>query len=315
MKKLLLFSSFLIPVISQAQLIVEDNFDSYTAGTGVAAQSTNWDTWTGATNIDALVSTEQAFSTPNSMKVNQTGNDMVLPLGPYTTGAYEATWKMYIPNGEGGYFNALHTWAANSTTYEWAVDVFFSASGAIATVAGSVEEASPVNYTSDTWFDVKLYVNLTADVGKVFINGTEIRSFQWSLNNANGLAGTNRLVAINFYGTEGPNGANTGGIYYVDDVAVNQVSDVLATEEKADLVLTPSFYPNPVSSELTLETPPSFNGGTVSIFDLTGKVVYTHAIATEDQIQRINVSDLSQGIYMIQWKKANMVKTMRMIKK
>ena len=315
MKKLLLFSSLLFPVISQAQLIVEDNFDSYTAGSGVAAQSSNWDTWTGAVNLDALVSTEQAFSAPNSMKINQTGNDMVLPLGPYTTGAYEATWKMYIPNGEGGYFNALHTWAANSTTYEWAVDVFFAADGSISSLAGNVEQPSAVGFTPDTWFDVKLYVNLTADVGKVFINDTEIRSFQWSLNNANGNAGTNRLQAINFYGTEGPNGANTGGIYYIDDVSVNQVSDILSTEENSDLVLTPSFYPNPVNSELTLETPPSFNGGMVNIFDLTGKVVYTHAIATEDQIQRINVSDLSQGIYMIQWKKANMVKTMRMIKK
>jgi hypothetical protein len=58
-------------------------------------------------------------------------------------------------------------------------------------------------------------------------------------------------------------------------------------------------YPNPVKSELNVELPFENNGlVNVSIVDVTGRIVYSN-VSTGTQKETINVSNLTNGVYMI----------------
>ena len=56
-KHLLSFLACTAILSASAQTILfEDNFDAYTAGTGVVAQNASWSYWAASTNSDAMVS-------------------------------------------------------------------------------------------------------------------------------------------------------------------------------------------------------------------------------------------------------------------
>jgi hypothetical protein len=57
-----------------------------------------------------------------------------------------------------------------------------------------------------------------------------------------------------------------------------------------------SMYPNPATSTLTVVN--SVDNGTVTIFDMSGRMVHTQAIATETE--QVDVTDLPAGMYMVQ---------------
>lgn len=281
---------------AQSQVIFEDNFDNYTADQGVAAQSSSWDTWDGSAGLDGMVSTSYANSGANSAKIEGTNVDLVLPIGPYTTGAYEISWKMYIPAGEGAYFNALHNWSASSTSYEWACDIFFDASGVCTSTIGGADGIETV-IEQDTWFDVKILADLDADQGKVWVNNVLIGDWQWSIDNSDGTPGTNKLSAVDFYGTNGPSGANGQGLYYIDDVKLEQVE----TASVADLsaISRLSIFPNPADKEVNITVPAHFDGGTIQIVDITGKTLYSGVIQSDNLARMIIVSQYAQGLYFV----------------
>src|ERR1044071_2569976 len=95
-------------VVAQT-IIFADDFESYTAGELLAANSDLWTTWSGGTVAeDAPVSNDHASSGSNSVHVvgNYGPVDLFLPFPQtYNSGAYELSLKMYITAGNGAYFN------------------------------------------------------------------------------------------------------------------------------------------------------------------------------------------------------------------
>jgi hypothetical protein len=91
------------------QTILSDDFESYTAGQPLAANSALWTTWSGGVAAeDADVSDAQSSSGSNSVYiVGNTGpTDLVLPFpSDYTSGNYEFSLNMYVVSGKGAYFN------------------------------------------------------------------------------------------------------------------------------------------------------------------------------------------------------------------
>ncbi len=195
--------------------IICDNIDSYTADSLVAAASNGlWTTWSDApgSSEDAYVSDSISFSGSNSIVLEQATTDLVLPFGNLTTGTYEFGSKMYFPAGHGGYFNMMHVFEASSTTYEWAIDVFFNGDGAGSTTAAGEADVA-FTYPEDTWIDVVAIVDLDGDLAQMWIDGVMVREWQWSLINNTGAAGINQLAVADFYPA-----AVTGAKYYMDDV-------------------------------------------------------------------------------------------------
>ena len=310
-KQLLSLFAFGAILSASAQTVLfEDNFDSYTVGTGVVAQNVSWAYWSAATVSDATVSSDFASSGANSANINGTGTDLVLPIGPFTSGKYDIKFKMYLPAGAGGYFNALHTWSGSSTTYQWAGDVFFDGTGVATWTTGSVAGGS-VTVGTDVWFDVQITADLDNDLGRIYFNGVAANEWQWSLDNANGNAGTNALAAFDFYGT---NTAGTAGNYYIDDVQVIESTGVSVKPLANAKISKVSIYPNPTNSNFSIEIPENFVGGEISIIDLTGKVVMKDRV-TQSAVKRVDVSNLNDGIYLIRMNNGPAHFTDRLVKK
>lgn len=312
-KQLLSLLAFGAVLTASAQTVLfEDNFDAYTAGTGVVAQSGSWSYWSAGTNSDAMVSSTVASSGTNSANINGQTTDLVLPIGPFTTGKYDVKFKMLIPTGStGAYFNALHVWANNSTTYQWAGDVFFDGTGLATWTTGFVDGGAAAPLGLDTWFDVQITADLDNDLGRLYFNGVVANEWQWSLNNADGTAGTNAIAGVDFFGTDAANGQ---GNYYIDDVQLIESTGVGVKPLASEKISKVSIYPNPTTSICNIEIPDIFVGGEISIIDLTGKIVLKDRL-TQSSIKRFDVSNLNDGIYLVRLNNGSSQFTDRLIKK
>ncbi len=279
-------------------VIFSDNFDSYAPGAGIVASNPAWSFWAAGSPSDAVVDSSLSFSGANSCRVNGTTVDLVLPIGPYTTGIYSVDFKMLLPQGStGGYFNLLHVWNANSTNYEWAVDVFFDADGSCYITSGGTQ--SPANFVAPIgeWFDMQVQVFLNDDLGVIKANGNEILSFPWSINNADGTPGTLQLAALNFYGT---NFANTGGTYHIDDVSVTELPPPLTIA--SDKMNTLALFPNPAQNFFVVG---GLDAGNcmLTLSDLSGKTIRRNTVNAANNL--VDVSLLESGVYFVTLEREN----------
>lgn len=289
-------------------VLFEDDFEGYPDGAYISLLSDTWETWTGVSAEDAFATTVQANSGNNSMEVTAvTPTDIVLPIGPYTEGKYDVEWKMYIPQGQGGYFNLLHEWAVDDTNYEWAVDVFFSSTGDITWIAGGTGGGGET-FPIAAWFDVKVAADMDNDMGYLYIEGNLIHSWQWSLNNANGAAGQNRLAAVDFFGTQ-PDGSGPG-LYYVDDVVLTETTGV-GVVEQADLTEV-SIAPNPATDYVDIASGDGLTPIQVSVMNLTGQQVSAFTLEPNGK-QRVDVSELQSGLYLVRLESGDQARIERLI--
>ena len=294
--------------LSAQTVLFEDDFEGYPDGGYISLLSDTWETWTGVSAEDAFVTTVQANSGNNSMEITAaTPTDIVLPVGPYTTGKYDVEWKMYIPQGQGGYFNLLHDWAVDDTNYEWAVDVFFSSTGDITWIAGGADGGGET-FPIAAWFDVKVAADMDNDMGYLYIEGNLIHSWQWSLNNANGAAGQNRLAAVDFFGTQ-PTGSGPG-LYYVDDVVLTETTGV-GIVEQADLTQV-SIAPNPAIDYVDIASGDGLTPIQVSVMNLTGQQVSAFTLEPNGK-QRVDVSELQSGLYLVRLESGDQARIERLI--
>ena len=200
------------------QVVFTDDFDTYTAGQQVACQNpADWTTWNfnpcDATT-DPFVSTDFAFSSPNSVKIAP-NNDLVHEIGNFTNGKYSCSFQMYIPSGSLGYWNTLQDFAGSSSI--WGLEVYYNAGGVGAVNAGGTDAAS-FTYSYDTWIENEVIVDLDADWAQLFINGSLVYEWQWSLGSG-GSGGINQLGANDFY-------ADNTMMYYFDDYVVSDLTIV-----------------------------------------------------------------------------------------
>src|SRR5574343_57537 len=110
-QKSLLFLLLFGAGVAQAQSF-NDDFESYTAGSKLGPQSTQWTTWSGTEGgtEDANVVTNEAHSGTKSIYFSSTSTsggpqDVVLPFGgPYTSGIFEFKSWFKVPTAKTAYF-------------------------------------------------------------------------------------------------------------------------------------------------------------------------------------------------------------------
>jgi hypothetical protein len=203
----------------QAQTVVfSDNFDSYTAGQKLCSQnSTNWTTWSNApgTAEDAVISTEQASSPSNSLKITGT-NDIIYRFSNQTSGVFDIDFNYYVPStGSGAYFNLQHYY---NPGVEWAFECFLYNSGTgYITINNS---NTNFNYPTNAWFPVKIHVDLENNSAILTVNNTDVITWTFS-NTSENTGGICQLGSVNFY-AGAPN--NASGTYYVDDFVFTEIS-------------------------------------------------------------------------------------------
>lgn len=181
--------------------IIDENFDSYTAGQKLADQAGSpWTTWSSAPggNEDPTISDEQSETAPNSAKI-VSGNDCVLLLGDSTSGRYKISFDIYVPANKLGYFNILQEF--NGTNSLWGTQLYFDANGQGRIDAGA-ESAASFEFNYDEWISFEAYIDLNSDWADIFVGGNYLVGWQWTLGTF-GTPGPNQLGAVNLFAWDG----------------------------------------------------------------------------------------------------------------
>ena len=247
-----------------------DDFEGYTVGDLIAATSETWESWgsPGGGADDTAVSDEQAFSGALSLKLEAAADgggptDIVLPFGAkYESGDFAYEQMMYIASGTGAYFNFQ---GETLIGQEWTMSNYFTVDGT-ATFANSENVAVlQTTFPFDTWFQVRIEVDLTNNLWEVSMDGTSLGTFQ-NVNNS--------VASCNLYAFNPEQGAS---LLYIDDVSFEYTEAVLLPIDAAvsQLIAKPSVLTGreiPVSFSLkNLGTEPiesfdaTLNDGTNSI--------------------------------------------------
>lgn len=205
-----------VPCDQNPMAIICDNIDSYNTAQRIGPQADHWDTWSGNEGgaEDGIVSTEQAASAPNSMKIISTSaqggpQDVMLLLGNKTTGRYELKFKIYVPAGKNGYYNVQQTFPVGAG--DWNLNVFFNNNGAGQITDGANAPLANFTYPHDQWFECRHVFDLDNNLASYYMNGVFVKKTAYARD----------LGGIDFYGT------NNISTFYVDDVEYVELTPIV----------------------------------------------------------------------------------------
>ena len=178
---------------------------------------------------------------------------------------------------------------------------------------------------------IQLSIGTTAFMGFITVTSASLTSvtglpagLSYSSNPANGYvaAGSNACLLI-----DGTPAMGSAGTYTIDanfDVVTSSgpISQAVSWTLQVDATGTvgiktynasSAFFlaPNPATNELAVSA--AFNFGKVSIIDALGKTVISHD-ANNSTLTKINISDLSKGVYFLQMNDGTRIVTRKFIK-
>lgn len=200
-----------------------DNFDSYAPGQVLdgTADDGGWKGWDNYAGAAGYVTNNAWLSAPNSVMISA-NSDLVHEYN-VTSGIFSFSAMQYIPTGTTGvtYFILLNTYVDYGAK-SWSTQLTFNMdTGMIGDDNASGASAAIVR---DAWTEVRVDVDLAADVQKIYYNGLHIGTNAWAQGGA--LA----FGAVDLFG----NGA--GNVFY-DDVKLQMVP------EPSSLVALVGFLP------------------------------------------------------------------------
>jgi hypothetical protein len=233
------------------EAIIDDDFDSYTAGNQLALVGADWTTWSGTPGggDDAYITNEQALSPDNSVVV-EGASDLVLIMDDYTEGVCIVDFDLYIPTGFCGYWNLQKT---STPGQEWGFQVQFDATGTASADAGG--EASLVYaFDFDTWIHQKIIVDLDNDIAYYYVDGEFMIDYQWSTG-CFGDPGLVQLGGMNLYAWAS---AGNSPKCYFDNVVLAQPADVSGYNVYLNYNLDPA---SPLDADVTEFTYSDLNDG------------------------------------------------------
>ena len=155
-----------------------ENFDSYGAGTQMHGTN-GWKGWEQDSLAGALVTNLQSHSPDNSLAV-EGFTDLVHEFN-LTSGQWTISAWQYIPTGFSGesYFIALNTYDESVGAYNWSLQIKFDSATGTVTNDGGFNGGTAALVTGQ-WVELRLELDLDADTGAFFYNGTQLYSGIWS---------------------------------------------------------------------------------------------------------------------------------------
>ena len=218
MKKITLLIAMIAFVCGNAFAQWSYNFDDGTEGAKIAQTYGNpWTTWSSQPGgaEDGVFAMQQTMAAYFTYGVDQVFDFGLTDQGVLTSGTWQISFDMLIPDGKDAYNNILHAFGGSGS--EWATEVHYKT-----TNNGTSIQVGGVTYNFecpyDAWFNVKYEINLDQDEATFFVDGQEIVTWQFSLQ-AGGDAGLRQIGAMDFF----PPTNNTKSKYYIDNLVINPV--------------------------------------------------------------------------------------------
>ena len=231
---LMLVAMFLFCGNLSAQLSFD--FEGYNAGDKIAA--TIGDPWTTWSSQPGSAEDGVFGEAGGSMAAHFTfGNDQIVNLGDIEAGVYDLEFDVYVPEGKNAYFNVLHDFNGQGSTWAMQVYLHMTNDGQNSTMApgqGTVHAGSngtaniPAVY--EEWMHFRVHIDMDNDVATLFYNETEMCTWQWSLDSFGENTVGRKLDAMNFFP---PEDAATSD-FYIDNLSV--------TSAGADQVLIEDLF-------------------------------------------------------------------------
>jgi PEP-CTERM motif len=200
-----------------------ENFDSYTAGTGMNGQGgwTGWGNDAAAANA-AKVSTTFSSSSPNSVRISGTattpGNycDLVHTYSGYTSGIWSFSAMQYIPSESTSgttYFILNNAYVNGGDGTHWAGETSFNL-GAGTLVDDLNQNSATPRIVRDQWVELRFDINLDANTVNMYYNGTQYSSRTWAVDAGSPVA----IAAVDLYSDVSQN------VYY-DNISLTAVPE------------------------------------------------------------------------------------------
>ena len=190
-----------------------EDFDSYQAGSGLHGQG-GWAGWEGDPTWDAYVTDLYSRSAPNSLE-STLNTDIVQEFEGYTSGQWTFTAWQYVPGDFVGlsYFILLNTYGAG--VHNWSTQVGFDSTG----VVESEFEGNQLPLITDEWVELRVEIDLDADVQDIYYDGDLLSSKSWTDGVSGG--GALNIGALDLF-------ANGASPIYWDDLSLIPAPGALA---------------------------------------------------------------------------------------
>ena len=223
-------------------VLINDDFESYPLGgriaeSAIAAGNDWWTTWynhPGSTTEDGVI----AEAGGTQCGYISGSNDNVLLLGGQESGTYDLEFAIFCDEGKYGYFNILHEFNGNGST--WAMQAYVNATndGNNSTVYsvghGTVHAGANANAdipaVVNEWMYFRIRVDLDADVAELFYRSEttqpeeiSIVSWQWSKDSFGQSVVGRKMDAMDFFAPHA-----TLGCYYLDNFKYTRIGEETA---------------------------------------------------------------------------------------
>jgi len=152
---------------------------------------------------DPFLSGNISHSWPNSVLITSY-NNLVKPLGNFSTGRNHITFYVYVPNGKSGNFGLLSKFIPDSIEIAFECNFDTGGTGRLTMIPG---EPIFFNYTNNQWHQVWVVVDFYFDEAEFWFDNYLIHTWEWTQN------GTiaSQLAANNF------SGISSNSEIYIDD--------------------------------------------------------------------------------------------------
>jgi subtilisin-like proprotein convertase family protein len=201
-----------------------DNFDSYAIGSQLHGQG-GWKGWQNDPTAGALTSGDQSRSAPNSAAILG-ASDLVHEYGE-TDGQWVYTAWQYVPQNFTGqsYFIMLNSYDDAGSNLNWSTQVMFDGAANLVTNDGGVSGGSAA-LVKGQWVEIRLEIDLDADTGAFYYNGSQLYSGTWSGQVSGG--GATTIAAVDLF-------ANSASVVYYDDMSLVNTSGPTVCSALADI--------------------------------------------------------------------------------
>ena len=224
-------------------VLINDDFESYPLGgriaeSAIAAGNDWWTTWynhPGSTTEDGVI----AEAGGTQCGYISGSNDNVLLLGGQESGTYDLEFAIFCDEGKYGYFNILHEFNGNGST--WAMQAYLNATNDGSTTSttysvghGTVHAGANANAdipaVVNEWMYFRIRVDLDADVAELFYRSEttqpeeiSIVSWQWSKDSFGQSVVGRKMDAMDFFAPHA-----TLGCYYLDNFKYTRIGEETA---------------------------------------------------------------------------------------